>query len=137
MQPRQKGQGLLDVLIALLIIAFGTLALIRYQSQLSLSEEVVRQQTDANILAASQIDSLSDYTTLTGYNNIATNTTTNTSIAANTTYTITSTVTNNANPIYKTLDVNVTWTDRAGTARNIRQVSKIAWMDPTYSAEVM
>jgi len=137
MQPAQQGQGLLEVLIALILVAFGILALIRYQTNLSLNQEVVRQISDATILAANQIETLSDYSSQAGYNAIASGSAVNNSIATNTSYTVTWTVTSFTNPTYTAIDVNVTWTDHAGNARNLRLDSNIAWLDPAVTAGIM
>jgi Tfp pilus assembly protein PilV len=137
MQRKQQGQGLLEVLISLILIAFGILSLIKFQTQLSLNQDVIRQQGEANSLATTEIETLSNYTTLAGYNSIASGSLVNSTISANTSYTVTWTITSFTNPTYNKIDVNVTWTDHAGNARNVRQDAIIAWLDPAESAGVM
>lgn len=134
----QKGQGLIEIMITVLIIASVSIALIRFQSNLMYGNSVSQQQNTALTLAANQIESLRDFSLLTGtgsYQAITTGTSTFNGSSA--TYTITWTITALAIPTYKTIDVRVTWTDRNGVGQFIRLITRVAGIDPSYSSSIM
>jgi type IV pilus assembly protein PilV len=133
-----QGQGLIEVMMTVLIIAGCVLALARFQSYLAYSNSLANQQYTATQLAYSKIESLRDYSALSGtnsYANIASGTSTTTGTTA--TYTLTWTVTSFTNPTYKTIDITVSWNDRYGTSRSVRLVSRISSIDPGYSSTIM
>lgn len=137
-QTNLNGQGLIEVLMTLLIIVGSVLALLKFQNYLAYSNSLSYQQATATQLAVSEIESLRDYSVLSGsnsYANIASGSASSTVGGA--TYTTTWTVTSFSNPTYKTLDVSVTWTDRYGTAQSRRLISMVAQIDPSYSATIM
>lgn len=138
MMIKMKGQGLVEILMTLLIVAGSVLALLRLHSYLLYSNNLTYQQATAFQLAKSEIESLRDYSALTGtnsYANIASGSSTVTGVSA--TYSMVWTVTSYTNPNYKTIDVTVSWTDRFGTSQSIRLISNIAQTDPNYSASIM
>lgn len=135
---RMRGQGLVEVMMTLLIIVGSVLALVRFQSYLNYTNTFANQQATATLLAVKQIETLRDYSALTGtgsYANIASGSSSYTGTTA--TYTITWTVTSYTNPTYKTLDVTVSWTDRNGTSRSTRLTSMVSQVDPSYSSTIM
>lgn len=138
---KQKGQGLIETLIAAVIIISCVVALIRFQSRLAYHDSYTQQQSHATILALSKIESLRDFNVLnnqspyTSYQGIASGTSTYTGTA--TTYTLTWTVTTVASPSYKTIDVTVSWTDRYGATQSVRLITNVAGIEPAYSATVM
>jgi Tfp pilus assembly protein PilV len=136
-----SGQGLIESLIAMLII-FGTVvALMSFQATLAYNDDVSAQQTDATILAVNELENLRDFQVLNvqapyaAYANIASGNTTST--GANATYTITWTVTSFTNPTYKTISVTVTWTDRRSVAHSVNMITNVAGIDPSTSSSVM
>lgn len=132
------GQGLIEVLLTLLILAGTTIALIRFQANLSYSNGVAQEIADATQLGVKQIETLRDFTVLTGspsYQTIASGTSTVT--GSETTYTLTWTVTTFTNPNYKSLDVTISWTDRRGVARTVRLISQVAGINPANSAAII
>lgn len=131
----QKGQGLIEIAITMLIFASVALAISQYQIYLAYSNSVSQQQNTAMILAIQQIEVVRDFSTISSYNTIASTTSTQTS--ENTTYTITTTITTNTNPNYKRIDVRVSWTDRRNVSQSIRLTSTIAGIDPAYSSSIM
>lgn len=135
MLNQNKGAGLVEILITLLIIAMGVLALARFQQGLVYNDDISQQESDAVIIATSKIESLRDYKTITDYNTIASGS--ETSVKNNTTYTINWTITTFASPSYKTINVSVSWPDRYGTMQTIAQETKLAGLDPVLSAGVM
>jgi Tfp pilus assembly protein PilV len=130
-----KGQGLIEVLMTLLVIAGSVLALLSFQSYLAYSNGLANQQATATQLAVNQIETLRDYSTLAAYGSIASGASTVTGQTA--TYTVTWTVTAFNNPTYKTIDVSVTWTDPHGAAQTSRLTSMVSSLDPSYSATIM
>lgn len=135
---RQRGQGLIEVMVTLLIIAGSVVALLRFQNYLGYSNTVANQQGTAYQLAVKQIETLRDYSALTGansYANIASGSSTYSGASA--TYTITWTVTSFTNPTYKTIDVTVSWTDSYGGAQSKRLITKLAQLDPSFSSTIM
>jgi Tfp pilus assembly protein PilV len=121
-----------------LLISISIAAIVRFQHYLSYSTNSTQQQTDANILAVKQIETLRDFKVLNttagyaAYQDIASGTSNAT--VGNTTYTINWTVTANTNPTYKTIDTTVTWTDRFSTSQTVRLISRVAGLDPVISS---
>lgn len=133
-----KGLGLIEVMMTLLIIAGSVVALLRFQSYLAYENNLSNQKAIATQIANSKVESLRDYSALTGsnsYANIASGTSTQT--GSNTTYTLTWTVTSFSNPTYKTIDVTVSWTDQHNATQSTRLISTIAQVDPGTSATIM
>lgn len=133
-----RGQGLVEVLMTLLIIVGSVLALLKFQNYLAYTNDYAYQQAVATQLAVSKIESLRDYSQLSGsnsYANIASGTSSYTGPSA--TYTLTWTVTSYTNPTYKTIDVVVSWTDRYGNAQSKELTTNVAQLDPSYSATIM
>jgi Tfp pilus assembly protein PilV len=136
-----SGQGLIESLIAMLII-FGTIvALMSFQATLAYNDNVSAQQTDATILAVNELENLRDFQVLNvqagyaAYTNIASGTSTSTGASA--TYTIVWTVTAFTNPTYKNISVTVTWTDRRSISHSVNMVTNVAGIDPSTSSSVM
>jgi len=133
-----RGQGLIEALVTLLILAAVSIALIRFQANLAYGNSVSQQMANASNLAVKQIENLRDYTALTGtpsYQSIVSGSSTTT--LTDTLYTITWTVTSFTNPTYKTLDVTVSWTDRNSVARSVRLVTRVAAVDPSTSGLII
>lgn len=135
---RFQGQGLIEVVMVFLIISGSVVALLRFQNNLAYTNNLTQQENTALLLATQQIETLRDFTTLTGANSYQTITTgTKVTAGINTTYTTAWTITEASNPSYKTLDVKVSWPDRNGTSQNIRLVTQVAALDPMYSSAIM
>lgn len=133
-----NGQGLIEVMMTLLIIAVSILALLRFQNYLAYSNNLTNQKSIAYQLALTEIETLRDYSALTGansYANIASGSSSQTLAGA--TFTITWTVTANVNPTYKKIDVNVTWTDQYGGSQSTRLISDVSQTDPSFSSTIM
>jgi|GEM_PF-1895713 Tfp pilus assembly protein PilV len=138
---RQQGQGLIESLVIVLLVAIGVVAILNFQHYLSYSTNTTQQQSDAITLANSQIETLSDFQVLkntsgyTSYEGIVSGS--RNATVGNTTFTINWTVTTNTNPNYKTVNVTVSWTDRYSGAQSINLVSDIAGVDPGMPASFM
>jgi Tfp pilus assembly protein PilV len=136
-----KGAGLVESLIAVVIIAVCTLALVRFQNTIAYNDSIAQQQAEATLLASAKIELLRDYQVLAttsgfrAYQDIVSGTTTVTGV--NATYTLTLTVTTFTNPDYKTVDLVVSWPDRYGATQSIRSTSRIASVDPATSGTII
>src|SRR5688572_35754 len=134
----QQGQGLIETLTILLFISVSVVALLQFQHYLSYSTSVTKQQSDAAIVATSQVETLRDFSVLTtqagyaAYQDIVSGT--GNTVVNNTTYTMNWTVTTNTDPDYKTIDVTVSWTDRRNVAQSVRLITQVAGIDPSLSA---
>lgn len=138
MRTKQTGQGLIETLLVFLLISGSVVALLTFQNYLAYSNNVVQQQATAMNLAINKIETLRDFSALTGtgsYASIASGS--STSSGNSTTYTITWTITTTASPSYKVIDVTVSWTDRRGTSQSIQLTSRVAGIDPTFSASII
>lgn len=141
MKQKTRGLTLVEMMITLLLIGISVIALVRLQNYLAYTTSVTQQKGDALVLAIQKQESLRDFQVLnnqngyTSYQSIASGS--STSAGATTTYTTAWTVTSNANPTYKTIDITVSWTDRYNGSQSIRLVTKVAGIDPANSAAVM
>lgn len=136
-----KGQTIIEALIAFAIIAISAVALIKFQQYLSHDSSLAEQKSEATLLAIKQIETLRDFQVLnnktgfTSYQSIATGTSTST--VNNTNYTLNWTVTANTSPMYKTINVVTSWTDRTNSTQSVTLSTNIAGIDPAYSSSVM
>lgn len=136
----RRGQTLIESLMALLFIGISVVALIRFQNYLAYDNSLSQQYGTATMLALSEIESLRDFQVLnttagyTAYQDIVSRSSTFSGTTAS--YTITSTVSAFTNPTYKAIDVTVSWNDRYGTARSVRQITDVAGIEPQLSAAV-
>lgn len=138
---RASGFTLIETLITVLFIAFGVLALIRFQNFLAYDHSLSQQRADAVLLAERQIEILKNYHVVnttpgyTAYQSIVTGTSSETGLSA--TYTITWTVSTFTNPSYKNISVTVSWTDRNGTSRSVNLTTRISEVEPGNSSTIM
>lgn len=129
---RQAGFALLEALIALLVMAFGMLALAGMQLSLSRGADIAKQRTEAMRLAQEQMETLRSYASLTAWNALAGGTNT---AATNTTYTRTWAFGGAATDTMRPVTVTVAWADRTSAADNqtITLASVISQTDPADS----
>ncbi len=139
---KQKGQGLIETIIALVIISVGAITLIKFERQVSYYHNLAQQQSEATILATSKIESMRSFGVLnntsgyTSYQSIATGTSTSNGI--NTTYTLSwSVATSTTNPTYKSVNITVSWLDRYGSSQSIQLSTAILGLDPIIQASVI
>ena len=138
---RQRGQGLIEILVVCVIVVISCLSLMQFQAALSYKDSLALQRSDATILALTEIESLRDFQTLAvqtpyaAYSSIASGSASTNGI--NATFLTTWTVTTNVSPAYKVLDVVVSWTDIRGTAQSVHLTTNIAGIEPVFSATVL
>lgn len=131
---RQRGVTLVEALVALAVMAFGTLALIGVQATLRQNADIAKQRAEAVRIAQQRVEDWRGITSViavagTDYTDIVD--TGPTAIAGlNTTFNRTETVQTSADPRVKTLTVDVTWVDRTGQNQSVRMNSSIAGVAP-------
>ncbi|MFO1272207.1 MAG: prepilin-type N-terminal cleavage/methylation domain-containing protein [Rubrivivax sp.] len=141
MKRQDRGVSLIEALVALGVMAFGMLGLVGLQSTMRSNADIAKQRSEAVRIAQEQIEQQRGFVNLTGagttYANIASvgDTTYTDLTSTNSTYTWNSTVTvASTDPPFKTMAVDVNWTDRAGTAQTLRLVTSIAGIAPELAA---
>lgn len=135
----QRGVSLIEALVALVVLAIGSIAYVGMQGNLRLNGDVARQRSEAVRIAQAAIESWRAYRTLapdaalTDYVEIATVGDMPVT-GTNATYTLKRTVidadTDAAAPRLKTVVVDVRWTDRAADIHSVRLSTAIAASPP-------
>jgi len=135
-----KGISLLEVLIALFVLAVGIVALVKFQSFFTRQSTLTKQEAVGLSLTQKKIETLRHFETLTAepgkfaYDDITSgNETIN---GATTNYTIQWTVTEVPDPAYKLIDAVTSWTNIEGNNRSMRLSSIIGRMDPAASGQL-
>jgi Tfp pilus assembly protein PilV len=135
----QRGVSLIEALVALLVMAFGMLAVVGVQMSLRSNADVSKQRAEALHIGEVEIEKWRGYTSLdaaegqTSYAGLTSTATEEGVVTANTVYgnakyTLRRTVTAGAG--MKTLVIDVSWVDRAGRAQTIRFDTLIAAVVP-------
>ncbi|MDD5578389.1 MAG: hypothetical protein PHY16_03790 [Methylobacter sp.] len=134
---KQKGIGLIEVLVSTVVVAVGLLAVSSLQGQFMSSSGQTKTSAEAIKLAEAKIEEfrnsseLKNTTTLSGFFYISSGADTKT--RSNATFTRTWTVTDLTNPIRKDIVVKVTWPP-ASANESVNVISQIAWLNPGNSA---
>jgi Tfp pilus assembly protein PilV len=138
----QIGDGMIETLVTLVILAIGALALIKFQAYLAYNNGVMRQQGEAMIIATKQLETLRNFLDLTSpssysplYSNIANQTTTVAGTSAN--FTTIANVSTFASPTYKEIDLTISWTDRRNNVQTRTLSSQVAGIAPANEGGVM
>ena len=140
---RMRGVSLIEALVALAVMAFGTLGVLGVQTSLRLNADIAKLRSEAIRIAqetiemARSFDSIADYGALVDLANVpvvgyAT---------ANATYLVTRTVTDTAEadptrPRRKGVVVDVAWNDRAGEAQSVRLATVIEGVEPALAGSM-
>lgn len=133
----QRGIGLLELMITLLVFSIGIISLFKFMRQYSYYYDVNKQRAEALVIAKNKMETLRGFeviATTTGkvaYDDIATGYAT--ASGNNASYTSTWTVTTNTNPDYKTVNEAVMWVDRRGGSQSLTLSTIIAKIDPATS----
>ena len=132
----ERGFTIVEALVALVVIAFGMLAIVGFQLNVSRNSDVARQRAEAVRLAQDRLEELRAFqrvTTLVGeraYNDIVSEVSTNvTPTNSNTTYSRTTTVTTAGE--LKLVTVSVAWVDRANETYTVSLNTVISESDPS------
>lgn len=138
---QQRGIGLLEALVALLVLSLGMLAIVRGQSHLRLASDIARQRTEAVRLAQEALETQRSYAVIaapsparswSGISSGASTVDAAGGYASNTAYTVSRQIANAESLAAKHASVAVTWTDRAGDAQRVQLDTLIAAHDPAY-----
>lgn len=152
---KQFGVTLIEAMVAMVIMAFGMVALIGLQSNLRRSADLARQRGEAVRIAQQQIERMRDYSVLTAaqaalapagvlaYEDIATpNAPFNAGDAnSNASFMLNQVVTpwvedSSGTETMKAVSINVSWADRAGGTQFIETHTFIASADPGLSGSL-
>ena len=138
-----RGTSLLEALVAFLVLSLGMLTVARLQTHLRASADVARQRSEAVRLAQQELENLRSFSVIApgsgarAYADIVSAVATLDDAAAqpgaNTRYTLTRTVLDDAVPNAKSASLRVAWDDRSGSPQQIVLDSLIAGVDPAYS----
>jgi type IV pilus modification protein PilV len=137
----QAGFSLIEALIAMLVLAFGMLAIASFQTTLSRNSDIAKQRAEATRLAQERIEELRSFASFAGYAALAAGSDTLTGVS-NTTFARAWSFPDGstaADP-RRVLKVAVEWTDRTGEAqtevagRGVVLMSVIAEADATEGA---
>lgn len=127
---RNQGIGLIEALIATVVIAVGLVALASMQGNFLSSSSDSKTRSEALVLAKQKIEELRNNIVVGDYSNIATN---NDSVnGSNETFTRSWTVTPQTNPGRKDITVTVTW-GGASVDETVFLSSEISFSDPANS----
>jgi Tfp pilus assembly protein PilV len=148
----QRGVGLVEALVALIVLALGMVSFAALQSRLRLNSDVAKQRAEAVRIAQEEIEKLRTFNTIAVFDAIAGSTTTTTasSRVSNATYQITRTASNSpiaaglTSALVRNLIVRVDWADRtaptvAGVVQNNQSVTLrtiVARSDPAVAASL-
>lgn len=136
-QRRQAGFTLIEALIALVVMAFGMLALAGMQLTLSRSSDVAKQRTEAVRLAQREMDRLRSYTSIAvsashpiNWAGMAASSVTLATTGTNTQYTLATTFAGATSSPMRPVNITVSWNDRTGDLQTVALSSVIAQNDP-------
>lgn len=128
-QVSQRGFGLIEVLVTLVILTGGLISLMKFQTTLFNVNSQAKQRSEATMRAQQKLDELRSYANLTAYGNIATGS--DSIIGGDATYSRAWTITSHTTaPIYKEVAITVTWIDSKANTLSITLNSNIASNDP-------
>jgi len=138
--PRCHGVSLVEALVAMAVMAFGMLALVRVQATLRFSSDLAKQRTEATHIATEELENLRLFTSVRAGNpawdDIAGRTVDpylQPDGTSNTRYRLVRTVGTSDGMPQKVVTVQVSWTDRTGTRQSIRIDTVVAGVDPGLS----
>jgi len=146
-KPRARGVALIEALVALLVMAFGMVAVAGLMTTMRRSADVAKQRGEALRIAQQQMETWRDYSVLSSPTSNQRDYTTNISTSlpnpkptlGNATYTLTPLVTpmdGSASDAYRTVTMTITWADRAGVTQTVSTDSAIARVDPTLAGSL-
>jgi type IV pilus modification protein PilV len=126
-----RGFTLVEVLVALIVLAFGMMALAGFQTTLSANSDLAKQRTEATRLAQEKLEELRSFEQIasaTGkfaYADLSTGNDTP-ATTSNTAYARSWVFSGSAADAWRSTTVSVAWTDRGGEAHTVRLESVIA-----------
>jgi type IV pilus modification protein PilV len=133
----QQGFTLIEILIAILVLAVGMLGLAKLQGVTMLNSAESRMHTHAVNLAQDKIEELRNYVHEASYDAYASDANGNDVVGANATFTRIWTITSPGAEEYKLISVLVEWTGVDGTDYDVELTSRIAGVEPARSGMVL
>lgn len=136
-----KAVSLVEVLVALVVLALGIAAIVRFQGVALENRGFISQQNEAIQIAEDRIGQLRDYEVLnttagkSAYEDIVSGSASVSKASA--TYAVSWSVSDEASPEHKVVTITVSWTDRQNQSRSIVLSSIIGKINPSGSAAVM
>lgn len=141
MRSRNRGVSLVEALVALAVMAFGILGIVGLQMSLRQNADISKQRAEAVRIAQETVEqrrafsAMSSASGVTAFADIVSRAAAAVpGVTTNTTFTRTETVVDFANPLRKSLVVDVTWPDRTGTTQSVRLSTLIAGVPPAVGA---
>lgn len=138
-----KAVSLIEILVALAVLSFGVIGLVKFQSYMLSQHLVSSQQAEAIAIARNYIMQarhevlLSTMTPPAGSSYTYPGSGSHTVTKENTTYTVSYTFTKTNSPEYETLSVNVSWLDPSNVTRSVDLATRIANLPATKMGEAM
>lgn len=146
----QRGISLIEAMVAMAVMAFGTLAVLGVQTSLRANADVSKQRNEAVRIAQAAMEAARGYGTTTVYEEIEAVGATSVEVyeAANAAYTVEtrvedahlyadSTELEEARPRRKTVSVLVQWTDRSGQVQTVSLHSAVDRVPPGLAASLV
>jgi hypothetical protein len=137
-----RGVSLLEALVAMGVMAFGILGVMGMQLTLRSNADMAKQRSQATRIAQEQLETWRSYAVLANtagfiaYDDIISPAArTVTPLDRSTSYQVTGQVTNRGS--YKTLVVDVTWTDRNNEAQKVSLTSLMSQVHPALAASLV
>jgi Tfp pilus assembly protein PilV len=129
--PRIRGVTLVETLIALVVLAFGLLALVGFQLSLARNADVARQRTEAARLAQSKVEQLRAFEDITAYGHLSAGSDVPV-MSSNTRYARSWTLSGDGADLQRRVRVTLTWTGRGGdiAPNTVSLTSVISRTDP-------
>lgn len=142
---RQAGVTLVEALVAMLIMAFGMLALVGLQGNMRRSADFAKQRSEAVRLAQQELEKLRAFSILERDNSTPAQTLSYDQLVdtsrddagdtvRNTVYTLTRDVSEVSNGASRLIQVTISWVDRAGATQQLSLSSLLARADPKLGA---
>lgn len=132
--PR-RGLALIEVLVAMAVLALGLGSVLRLQTWLRVSTDLSRQRAEALRLAQDSHESLRAYTSLAEWTAITSSGAAAVALShANTAYQISRSVTTLTDPRLKHVGTLLSWPDRDGQIQQLQLDTLLAGQDPMRSA---
>jgi prepilin-type N-terminal cleavage/methylation domain-containing protein len=134
-RPRHAGLALIEVLVALAVLAIGLGGTLRLQTWLRVTTDLARQRAEALRLAQDSHEALRAQASLAGWSAITDSIAAPVTLAnANAAYQSERSVTDLADLRLKHVSTVLSWQDREGQAQQLRLDTLLAGQDPTLSA---
>jgi Tfp pilus assembly protein PilV len=138
---RQLGFSMIEITMTLLILSGGLLAIAKFQLFLLQASTESKQRTEAVLLGQQKLENFRSFvqfascSTCADYADIVSGS--DGANGLNAVYTRAWTVTTSANPAYKAVEMKVSWTDKDGVTHSTVLNSRIAWVDPGRSGNLL